>query len=192
MLIKKENYQSKAWKNGLGVTSEIAIYPPEASLAQGNFLWRLSTAQIEKSSAFSLFPAHDRVLLVIKGQGLKMIHTFEEGEPPETAMIEKFEPYEFPGDVPSRCELTEGGITDFSIFIRTGEVQAHYQVENLNAGQEFVWNAEGKWNFIYLIEGSVQVEGLRIDEGNTLAVEQGQVSIVNQTENAMLFLVSLG
>src|SRR4051794_12660438 len=99
-IIQKENYKRSTWKNGLGFTDEIAIYPPDSNLVQGNFLWRLSSARIEKASPFSAFPNHDRILLVLKGAGLKLIHTFEEGSEDEVIEVPKLEPYEFPGDVP--------------------------------------------------------------------------------------------
>ncbi|NBS41943.1 hypothetical protein EBS80_04795 [bacterium] len=64
-------------------TDEIAIYPEGASLAKGDFKWRLSSARIESASSFSMFPMHDRVLVVLKGHGIRMAHTYEEGEPEE-------------------------------------------------------------------------------------------------------------
>src|SRR4051812_7066019 len=103
--IPATSYTRSRWKNGLGYTDQIAIYPGGADLKKGDFLWRLSSAKIEQRSGFSLFPEHDRVLVVVKGEGLGLAHTFEEGEPEEFAEVHPFMPYEFPGDVPSRCEL---------------------------------------------------------------------------------------
>ena len=189
MLIKKENYKRATWKNGLGFTDEIAIYPPESSLVKGDFLWRLSSARIERASPFSLFPAHDRVLLILKGNAIRMIHTFEEGEPPEVVEIPELEPYEFPGDVPSKCELLDGPITDFSIFARTGEVSVNYRVQRISSDEEFVWDASGRWNFAFAIGGEIKTDEVFFSEGDTLSVQTSQVIMKSVTNEATLFLI---
>ena len=53
------------WKNGLGVTTEIVIEPPGATL--DHFDWRLSMARIDASGPFSSFPNVDRLLMVLEG-----------------------------------------------------------------------------------------------------------------------------
>lgn len=63
-ILKKSGFQRSVWKNGLGFTDQIAIYPHEAELKRGEFLWRISSARIERDSPFSAFPEHDRILLV--------------------------------------------------------------------------------------------------------------------------------
>lgn len=188
--IEKTQYKRSAWKNGLGHTDEIAIHPPGASLAKGDFLWRLSSARIEKASPFSLFPAHDRTLLVLKGEGIRLIHTFEEGEPPEVVDLPPLEPYEFPGDVPSKCELTGGPITDFSIFTRTGEVGLSHQVQEIPAGGEYAWEPHGKWNFAFAISGSVEADGEPLNEGDTISVAAGPCTLRATDTDATLFLIS--
>src|ERR1700745_1262965 len=99
-LLPKTNYKRSTWKNGLGFTDEIAIYPPQASLVKGDFLWRVSSEEIGKPSPFSTFPPHDRILLVLKGAGIRIFHTIEEGSDEDVSEIPPLELYEFPGDVP--------------------------------------------------------------------------------------------
>ena len=191
-LLLKENYKRATWKNGLGFTDEIAIHPTDASLIQGNFLWRLSSARIEKASPFSVFPNHDRILIILKGAGVKLIHTFEEGGEEEVVEIPVLEPYEFPGDVPSRCELLDGGITDFSIFIRKGEVEPMVQMEEVQNGENYTWNAVGKWNFAFVISGKFNTSLGLLNEGNTLSTEQGSIALESLNQGSRLLLISLG
>src|SRR5208282_2713564 len=110
-----ESYRRSFWKNGLGHTDEIAIYPAHAELKAGNFDWRISSAKIDQDSPFSQFPDHDRILIILKGNGIRLTHTFVEGEPDEEVSLGLLEPYEFPGDVPSRCQLIDGGVVDLSV-----------------------------------------------------------------------------
>src|SRR3546814_16047971 len=46
------------WKNGSGVTSELAIDPPGATAE--NFRWRISLARIAQDGPFSAFPGITR------------------------------------------------------------------------------------------------------------------------------------
>jgi environmental stress-induced protein Ves len=190
-ILKKTDYKRSTWKNGLGFTDEIAIYPPGASLAKGDFLWRLSSAQIEKASSFSMFPAHERVLVVLKGDGIRMAHTFEEGEPEDVNDVPALYPYEFPGDIKSRCELIGGPITDFSVFTRTGEVAVNVSVEKIQLDDPFNWQAEGKWNFVFMIEGSVETRDGLVGEGETYSTGPTEVELRSGSAQSVALLVSL-
>ena len=57
---------ARAWRNGGGVTRDVAVYPPGAGDA--DFLWRVSIATIAKQGAFSLWPDVDRMFKVLSGQ----------------------------------------------------------------------------------------------------------------------------
>ena len=58
------------WKNGRGKTTEVAIHPVDSSLAEGDFVWRISGAEITEPGSFSLFPGFERILAVWSGQSL--------------------------------------------------------------------------------------------------------------------------
>jgi len=157
LILPQQNYRRATWKNGLGHTDEIAIYPPGSDLKRGDFAWRLSSAQISQNSPFSLFPEHDRVLIVLKGKGMRLSHRYIEGEPEESVDLPPLEPYEFPGDVSSRCELLGGPVKDFSVFIRKAEVEAATEIVHIAPGEEQNWNPSGHWNFIYAVDDSIKV-----------------------------------
>ena len=192
MIISKNAYKRSTWKNGLGYTDEIAIYPPTASLVKGDFLWRLSSARIEKASPFSMFPAHERVLVVLDGEGIRMAHTFEPGEPEDINDVSPEQPYEVPGDIQSRCELIDGAITDFSVFTRTGELGADVRVEVATEGEDFLWHAEGKWNFVFAMNSNIETpEGL-LSIGDTLSIGAGEITLRAVDGDSKILLVSLG
>ncbi len=177
-LISPDRYQRAKWKNGLGHTDQIAIHPMNADLRKGDFLWRISTARIENASDFSLFPDHDRNLIILEGAGVRLTHTFPESNASDTIELPRLEPYEFPGDVPSRCELLQGAVNDFSVFVRKGEAFAQIEIQSIPANQEVEWAPEGQWNFIYVVEGMLMADATRVGPGETLRVEQGSESLL--------------
>lgn len=104
------------WKNGQGVTWEIAIDPPGAGLDR--FRWRVSRARIEADGSFSLFPGCERWIVCVEGQGFAL--AFEDGAilpvPPARLVA-------FPGDRPVTCRLVDGPCTDINVIARRGLVR---------------------------------------------------------------------
>ena len=54
MRIPATSYRAMPWKNGQGITHEIAREPA----AGDSFLWRLSIAEVAADGDFSLVPRH--------------------------------------------------------------------------------------------------------------------------------------
>ncbi len=67
-LLKAENHRRMPWKNGGGVTVEIAVHPQGASV--DDFDWRVSMATVASHGPFSIFPGIDRTLSVLEGDGI--------------------------------------------------------------------------------------------------------------------------
>ena len=84
-----------------------------ASPAEGDFLWRLSIAEVAASGDFSLFPGYDRTITLIEGAGMRL--AFEEA--PEKAILKRFEPFDFSGDWHCRCSLAAGPVRDFNLMV---------------------------------------------------------------------------
>lgn len=55
-----------AWKNGGGVTREVAVHPPGSGLDA--FDWRISIAEVRSSGLFSIFPGIERLMAVLNGR----------------------------------------------------------------------------------------------------------------------------
>ena len=58
------------WRNGQGVTREIAAMP--AGAGPDDFLWRVSLADVVGPAPFSRFPGVDRVIALNDGAGFRM------------------------------------------------------------------------------------------------------------------------
>lgn len=111
------------WKNGRGVTEQIAIWPRGASFASGVFEARVSKAAVVENGAFSSFPGFERVLLVTSGAGLVVTH----GASAPRARLRRLEPYRFDGAWPTEGELVDGPVRDFNVFTRRGELRAELE-----------------------------------------------------------------
>ncbi|MBA3776460.1 MAG: HutD family protein [Betaproteobacteria bacterium] len=105
------DYRRTPWKNGGGRTTEIAVGPPDAGLA--DFAWRVSVADVEQDGAFSVFPGVARTLVLLAGDGMRLTGV---GEPLEVHA--PFEPVTFAGDAPVTCALTNGPVRDFNLMVR--------------------------------------------------------------------------
>ncbi len=62
-VIGAENYLESPWKNGAGITRQIAVYPTDASLI--NFDWRISLGLVNAICQFSAFPGYMRQLMLV-------------------------------------------------------------------------------------------------------------------------------
>ena len=101
------------WKNGGGLTREVAVHPPGSDL--GNFDWRLSLAEVRAGGPFSTFPGIDRHLAVISGR-LRLSVAGEDA----VLLTPDSRSCEFPGDVPAAAEPLESPVFDLNLMTRRG------------------------------------------------------------------------
>jgi environmental stress-induced protein Ves len=141
-LLKKANYLESLWKNGLGSTFQIAIFPENATVAANDFLWRISMAVVSSSNSFSQFSECERQLVVWKGAGLVL-----NGTP-----LMPHAPYTFSGEQHIECDLLENSpVTDLGIIYKKKSLKASLKVIhldnsatlNLNAGTHLLFLAKG-------------------------------------------------
>lgn len=111
-ILRASEYKTMPWKNGGGVTVEIAIHPPGASVDA--FDWRVSMATVAKDGPFSSFPGIDRTLAIIEGNGLALAISGHE----PVALTTKNTPLPFAADVPVDATLMDGAIVDLNVMTR--------------------------------------------------------------------------
>lgn len=104
------------WKNGGGITREVAVWPPGADFE--TFHWRVSMAEVREAGPFSMFPGVDRTLAVLRGR-LRLTLKDEIVE-----LGSGDAPYSFPGDVPCHGQPMEGPVTDLNVMTRRSVVSA--------------------------------------------------------------------
>lgn len=107
-LLDPAGYRRTPWKNGGGVTIDIAgAYRSEGGAGEWDgMLWRFGRTRIEQPGPFSDLSGYDRILAVVEGRGLVLHPRFR-------APIEvhaPFAPVHFPGEWAITSELTAGPV----------------------------------------------------------------------------------
>lgn len=107
-LLDPAQYRRTPWKNGGGVTIDVAgAYRPGADPAGWDGMtWRFGRTRIERPGPFSDLSGYDRILAVVEGRGL-VLHP--EGRAPFDARA-PFAPVRFPGEWKIASELTQGPV----------------------------------------------------------------------------------
>jgi environmental stress-induced protein Ves len=116
-LIRAAELRASPWKNGGGVTREIAVHPAGAGM--DDFLWRVSAAEVAASGPFSHWDGVDRVLLVTRGGPIHLIRT----DTRRTVSLSAGEAFRFAGEDPYHCELVAGPVRDFNLMLRRAKAQ---------------------------------------------------------------------
>jgi len=101
------------WKNGGGVTREIAAWPEGAGM--DDFAWRVSLAEVGADGPFSAFPDVDRTLTLVEGAGMDLTVDGER-RPVNT----RYTPRDFRGDVTTDCRLLDGPVVNLNVMWRRG------------------------------------------------------------------------
>jgi len=117
-LLRAAGRAAVPWKNGGGVTREVAAFPEGAGFDR--FDWRISIADVAAGGPFSRFPGIDRVLTVIEGRGLLLS---VEGMA-DTNLNERSNPFAFLGDAGCDAILLDGPIRDLNVMTRRGTCTA--------------------------------------------------------------------
>ncbi|WP_210529584.1 HutD/Ves family protein [Rubellimicrobium arenae] len=100
------------WRNGGGITHEVAVSPEGAGL--DGFDWRLSLALVAQGGPFSRFEGVDRTLAVIEGGGLYLLTTGR----PEILLDPWADPLPFTGEEAVTSRLPAGPTLDFNVMTR--------------------------------------------------------------------------
>jgi uncharacterized protein len=99
------------WKNGGGLTREVAVHPPGSTLA--NFAWRVSLAEVRTGGPFSTFTGIDRQMAVLSGR----LELLIAGREPVTLCADS-DPVEFAGDLPVSSEPLQSPVLDLNVMTR--------------------------------------------------------------------------
>jgi environmental stress-induced protein Ves len=111
-LIGRASYRSMPWKNGAGSTTQIAVYPADATV--DDFDWRISTATIAADGAFSNFPGVDRTLAVLESAGIALTVAGK----PAARLTRAAAPFSFAADAAAHARLVDGPILDLNVRTR--------------------------------------------------------------------------
>lgn len=98
-----------------GSTTQLAIHPKTSSVAAQDFLWRFSSATVEQDGAFTLFPAHQRLLALRQGAGFSL-----QVDQHQVLVDSRYHTLRFAGKSRCQAQLTAGAITDINLMLAAG------------------------------------------------------------------------
>jgi environmental stress-induced protein Ves len=134
-LLRGAALQARPWKNGGGVTREIAVFPEGAGM--DDFIWRVSLADVAAAGPFSRFAEVDRTLVLLSGDGM-VLH---QDDGTVHALSRPLDLAAFAGEVAIEATLPGGATRDFNLMLRRGAAQ----------GRVEVWQGAGR----HLLDGDV-------------------------------------
>jgi len=157
------------WKNGAGLTREVAVHPQNAS--PDNFDWRLSVAVIGRNAPFSEFPGIDRCIVLLRGAGMRLRSA-------DLAVDERLsrahQAFRFSGDTPLTASLINGPTLDLNVMARRGrcrfEVSSHSgRTEAGPASAGLLLCSQGEWR----VDGPALPEALTVGSLQALLWRRG-------------------
>lgn len=156
-LLRRGEGRATRWKNGGGVTHELAVWPDGADLS--GFDARLSMAEVAADGPFSAFPGIDRTLAVLEGGPMRL--SFGGAQ---VALAADGPPLSFPGEAPVHAGLDGGPVLDLNIMTRRGAFS--HRMAELGPGDRL---PEG--TVALVARGGVSVAGFDLNPGDALLGE---------------------
>ncbi len=185
-LLRFASYRRMPWKNGGGITREIAAFPEGADLA--DFEWRISMADVASDGPFSRFEGVDRTLCVLEGS---IELTLQGGK--AVVLDPNSAPLGFPADEDVVARLPGGPVRDFNVMTRRGA--AEHRVECLEIDGKTELSREAKALAIACASGSVALSGsggeAKLEALDCLLFDRGGVSTVHAKGRGNLIIVRI-
>ncbi|MER6331253.1 HutD family protein [Streptomyces sp. NPDC001034] len=147
-VLRADGRPAAPWKNGGGLTREIAAAPSGAGTA--DFAWRVSLADVAQGGPFSRFEGVDRVITLVDGPG--MVLTVDGSA---HTVAERYAPFAFPGDADTDCRLLGGPLVDFNVMTRRGRARAGVEIVR---GRAALPASAGAALLVVVLEGSALLE----------------------------------
>jgi environmental stress-induced protein Ves len=135
-----------SWKNGGGMTWQIASEPPGAGYA---FDWRISLAKVAADGPFSSFPGVDRLLTVLKGAMRLSV-----AGRASIVLDANAAPYSFPGDAACAAELI-APVVDLNLMARRDSFRA--AVETIYVQAQAPLGLDGDTIILFVATGQVEI-----------------------------------
>jgi len=126
------------WKNGGGVTRELLRLPLPGGIT-GEWLLRVSVADIAADGPFSPFPGVTRWFAVLEGAGVRL----DWAEDWSASLKTSSRALEFDGADAPDCELLDGPTRDLNVMVRRGRARAFLGRAEFDQGWGWPGGARG-------------------------------------------------
>lgn len=181
-LIRGADLVAAPWKNGGGVTREVAACPLNAGL--DTFTWRVSIADVAQAGPFSAFAGIDRTLVLLSGAGMLLdetdgtndINDIESSDAHAVkthVLTQPLDIAQFAGEARIDARLVDGATRDFNLMVRRGAA----------VGETDVWRGNTQRTLsadvvlLFCASGSVQLalggdaQPRALETGDTLRID---------------------
>jgi uncharacterized protein len=181
MIIREKDCIPVPWKNGLGITREIAVFP--AGSGADNFIWRTSVAEVNTAAPFSSFPGIDRNIVLLQGDGFTMTLDGKIAHP----LRVPFEPFAFHGEAKVDVALAGGATRDFNLMVRRDNAR----------GSIGVWceaksyRVTGDIAMIYCARGQLNIADDVLNAGDTWFVTKAGPDYVTLGDDAVALTIHI-
>ena len=147
-------YRRERWRNECGWTREIHRHPEGAA----DWTWRVSIAEIDHDAPFSAFPGCDRELVLLSGEGMRLV--FDDAEGGTVTLNPPHDRLRFAGERALHAELVDGPTHDFNLMWKRDAVQATLLHRPLVGPMVFFAEPGVTW-LVYVMEGHAQFKDLQ-------------------------------
>lgn len=189
--LKNSDYKKMPWKNGRGITTELAIFPAGSSLQANDFTWRLSSADINEDGPFSLFPGCQRYLAVLEGSGVDL------SSAARTTQLDTGSLINFSAEEQIFCRLKVGPVKDLNLIYKRNLVDVAGQVLHqptkqmpLTSGTHIFFAASGAVELNSQLTGALKIASF---ETLLITLDENEAATVTITpeSNAQCFYFHL-
>ena len=172
-IIGLKDVPKKPWKNGGGVSWEIAAdeeLPPA---------WRISVALIDRSGPFSDYAGYDRTIVAVDGDPVELSVNGRH------VVLEHGVPFDFPGEARVECTVN-GSARDFNVMTRRNVLS--HDVEMVAIPQRFILD-DDELAFVFVVRGNVLVGTERCETCDTVYIDDEEDRIDVTPEKGALACV---
>jgi uncharacterized protein len=177
--IHAHDYREQPWKNGGGLTREIAVAFSDDKTE--SVLWRVSLATIDRDGPFSEFRGYDRTIVALDADPVEL------DVDGKVFVLEPGQPREFRGEARVACRLRGGATRDLNAMtLRDAFV---HDVEIVTSSQRFVLD-DDEIAFVYAIDGEAAVENMPCSAGDTIWVQEADAVDVRTGGSAAVIRIT--
>ena len=184
-VIKNENLKVNKWSGG--TTTQLSIYPENASYQDRDFIWRLSSATVEEeTSEFTHLPDYNRILMILNGK-LELNHNDK-----EIINLNSFDQNEFDGASKTK---SFGKVVDFNLMMRKEKCSGKVKAASVDRKEKVKINEIiGFYNYenftfaVYNYKSNIEIT---INEEIKAQLNQGDLLLVNYKEQVSNLEISI-
>lgn len=178
------DYRSTRWSGG--TTTQLFIFPPSASYAKRDFLYRISSATVElEQSEFTDLPDYDRWITTLNGN-ISLAH-----DSGQTVHLTPYDVYSFDGGCKT---LSIGRCTDFNLMLRKGKARGAIRAIRLPHGGTLKTTFESPLSEAFPVNTMLifcgSGEGKLVDGEETVLLKQGECSLIENAHTVSLYLAA--